>query len=238
MKRILYFMLVFILAITLLGSTVAFAEEIAEDTATTDETTVDNAGVEIPETEKEVADPTFFTRLYEAFTSNKTDIFTLGGSAALFVLSLILRKDFGSASKNVVDGIARVLSKTDISNEKQDAIVGGLNEMVDGYNEIKTQSGIVQEKMLEFGEQITTIYEANCSLEKKIDDVFHVILSLMDTEITQNAEVMEVLSSVYANHHALPDGIKNFVQLKRTENAQLVQKAAVLVHNEGGTAHE
>lgn len=235
MKRILYFILVFMLSIMLIGSTVAFAEETVDETVATDETVVEDVASEATKSE---ADPTFFTRLYEAFTTNKSDIFTLGGSAVLFVLSLILRKDFGSSSKKVVESIAHVLSKTDISNEKQDAIVGGLNEMVDGYNEIKEQSGAVQRKISEFGDQIATIYEANCSLEKKIDDVFHVIISLMDTEIAQNAEVMEVLSSVYANNKALPQGIKDFVHLKRTENAKLVQEATALVHNEGGTAHE
>lgn len=232
MKKIFYTLLVFLLIFTCVGSTVSFAEEAAEDTVIIEDDAVK------PPSEPE-AEPNIFTRLYEAFTSNKTDIFTIGGSAILLVLSLILRKDVGATSKNVVDGIARVLSKTDVSNEKQDAIVGGLNEMVDGYNEIKSQSEAVKKEIDRFGTQINDIIKSNESLEVKVDHFFTIIVSLMDKEILQNAEVMEVLSSVYANNQALPQGIKDFVALKRTENAKLVQEASVLVHkDEGGNNND
>ena len=235
MKRIFYSLMMLVVIFSIVGSTVAFAEEtVIEGTTSESDSVSENV-----DTATEVeADPTIFTRLYEAFTTNKTDVFTLGGSAVLLVISLILRKDLGSSSKNIVDGIARMLSKTDLSNEKQDAIVGGLNEMVDGYNDIKKHSAEVKDEMTRFASQITSIKESNISLEKKIDNFFNVIVILMDTGITQNAEVMEVLSSVYANNNLLPKGIKDFVALKRTENAKLVREAALIVHKEEGVANE
>jgi hypothetical protein len=243
MKRIIYILWAFILMFALCG-VVSSAEEASVDEApeVVDDETVEVAPpVEetVIETPAEDEHETVFTRLYEWFTESKTDVFTLGGSAVLFALSLILKRDMGSTAKKTIDGISRVLSKADVSDEKQNAIVGGLNEMVDGYNEIKNQSEEVKICIAEVTSQIATVTQSNASLEAKIDNVFNVILSLMDKEIMQNAEVMEVLSSVYANNKALPQGIKDFVALKRSENAKLVQEAAILVHkDEGGTVNE
>lgn len=223
MKRIIYFLLVFAVLVSFLCNVVAFASEVEETPTET---------VEVPETP--VEEPDLFTRLYEAFADNKSDVFTLGGSAVLFVLSIILKKDLGNTSKHIVDNIARVLAKTDISDEKQNAIVGGLNEMVDGYNEIKEQSAEVKAQMQDVANQIDKITVSNASLETKIDEVFNVIISLMDKEILQNSEVMEVLTAVYSNNSAVPKGIKDFIALKRTENVKLTSEATALVHKEEG----
>ena len=225
MKRILYILLVLTVAFSILGSTVAYASGAAEEVES-----------EAPETDaKEV---NLFTRLYEAFVDNKTDIFTLGGSAVLFVISLLLKKDVGATSKSIVDNIARVLSKADVSDAKQTAIVNGLNAMVDDYNEMKNQSGTIQEKLSDFAADIERITGSNRALEAKINDVFSVMLSLMNTEISQNNEVMELLASVYTNNGALPQGTKDFVTLLRTENAKLVQDASELIRASEGASGE
>jgi hypothetical protein len=104
--------------------------------------------------------------------------------------------------------------------------------MVDGYNDIKKKSEAVEKTVTDFANDMRIITESNKSLEAKIDNFFDVITQLMDKEIQQNAEVMDVLASVYTNYDALPKGIKDFVSLKRTENAKLVQEATVLVHKE------
>ena len=234
MKRIVYFLLIFTLIFTLIGTVVASAEEVVEDVQTevVPDTTTET---EVAEEEEKA---TLFTRLYEAFVNNKTDVFTLSGSGILLIISLILKKDLGSSSKKVVENVAKVLSKTDISDEKQNAIIGGLNEMVDGYNELKAQSGEIKETISAFANQVDTITQSNAALETKIDEVFAVIINLMDKEIAQNGEVMDVLSSVYTNNKALSQGVKDYVALKRAENAKIMQEAAILVHKDEGVANE
>ena len=220
MKRIFYILLAFAVCFCLFGSTVALAAEATE------------APEEVTSEAEEDSDANFFSRMYEAFVDNKTDIFTVSGSLLLFGISMLLKKDVGSTSKHIVDNIATVLSKADISDSKQTAIVNGLNEMVDGYNEIKEKSEAVEKTVTNFAKDMRAIIESNESLEAKIDNFFTVITQLMDKEILQNAEVMEVLASVYVNNDALPKGIKDFVSLKRTENAKLVQEATELVHKD------
>jgi hypothetical protein len=224
MKKILYLLLAVILAICLVLPTNAYASENEEA-----EGAVNYAPSEAQPVETE--EPDIFTRLYEAFCENKSDIFTIGGSAALFVLSILLKKDLGSTSKNIVSNIAHVLAKSDIAEEKQTAIVDGLNEMVDGYNEIKDQSRKVGERVRDAVEQIERITTSQAHLETKIDGVFNALIALIDKGILQNAEIMDVLSSVYVNNDALPKGIKDYVALKRAANAKLVQEAAHIVQN-------
>lgn len=263
MKRIIYIIVTLIVAFSLFGSVVSFADEIIEGGETPP--SVEEVPEETPEAEPEVVpevepevdpevdptpevdpeeEPDIFTRLYEAFMGNKTELFTLLGSGVLFVLSMILKKDLGASSAKMVEGITKVLSKTDISDEKQTAIVGGLNQMVDGYNEIKTESAEMKEKlegvcstiredMQGFADEIKTVVESNAALESKIENLFNVVITLMDKEITQNAEVMEVMSAVYENNPVIPQGVKAYVALKRIENAKVVVEAGEIIHKDG-----
>lgn len=237
-------------------------EEIGDETPSAEETTPDEIvpeppveqTPEIPEEETEV---NFFTRLYEAYLNNKGELFTLLGSGALFVLSMILKKDLGTVAKKIIEGLTKVLSKSDVSEEKQTAIIGGLNEMVDGYNEIREQTAEMKTEIVEVGsrikkdmdnlcgqfkeeiggfcDQIKGVVESNASLDSKVEKLFGIVISLMDKEIAQNAEVMEVLTSVYENNEALPQGVKNYVALKHAENAKLVAEASDIIHPTGGT---
>lgn len=227
MKKVFYILLICVFMIALLCPVTVSAE----DTPNTSSEAVEAA----PEGEE---NPTIFSRIYEAFTDNKSDIYTIAGSIGLLIVSLILKKDVGASSKTIVGNIANVLAKTDLSTERQEKIVGGLNEMIDGYEEIKKHSDAVTEKMSEFAAAISNIEQSNKAVEDKLAEAVNLIISLLDKEILQNAEVMEVLASVYSGNKVLPQGIKDFVSLKRTENAQLVKEAEALIHpsSEGGEA--
>lgn len=247
MKRIVYIVTVFIICLMLLCPMAAYAEEAAIETELTD-TNVEvlptpEGQFPAPPTEEETSaeekeeSPNLFTRLYEAFMGSKTDIFTLLGSGVLLVLSLILKKDMGASSKEIIKSVSNVLSKTDISAERQEAIVGGLNEMIDGYEEIKKQSDYVKNKISEYGDLVTRIEESNAESSKKLEALLNVVITLIDKEILQNEEVMEVLSTVYVNNNALPQGVKDYVVLKRAENAKLVKEATEISNTvtvEGG----
>jgi hypothetical protein len=234
MKRILYFITVLTLIAMLFCPIVVSAEELTEEP--TEEVVTETPEEVVPEevvpevTEEE---PNIFTRLYEAFLGNKTDIYTIGGSLVLLVLSLILRKDLGNSSKSLVSSIATVLSKTDLSAERQEAIVGGLNEMIDGYEDIKKQSDYVKEKMSEFVEVINEVSKSNAGLETKLADTYNGVVTLIEKLVLQNAEIMDVLDSVYVNNRALSQGVKDFVALKHSENGKLVQETISFIHKDG-----
>ena len=239
MKRILYFITVLTLIAMLFCPIVVSAEELTEEP--TEEVVTEEVVTETPEevvpeevvpevTEEE---PNIFTRLYEAFLGNKTDIYTIGGSLVLLVLSLILRKDLGNSSKSLVNSITTVLSKTDLSAERQEAIVGGLNEMIDGYEDIKKQSDYVKEKMSKFVEVINEVSKSNAGLETKLADTYKGVVNLIEKLVLQNAEIMDVLDSVYVNNRALSQGVKDFVALKHSENGKLVQETIALIHKDG-----
>jgi hypothetical protein len=104
--------------------------------------------------------------------------------------------------------------------------------MVDSYDAIKKQSGEIVCAFSEFQAQIDEIKGSNKSLEDAIAKISDTIVKLMDTEITQNAEVMDVISSIYLNVNSLPQGVKNYVMQKRTENAKLVDEAHQLLKDE------
>lgn len=237
MKRIIYIMTLFMLCFMLMCPLSISAEEGVEASDETLETG-ESVGVDTDvdsvtnETTEAPENANLFTRLYEAFTNNRSEIFTLGGSGILFVLSMLLKKDFGASSKALSSTLSTMLSKTDMSAERQEAIVGGLNEMIDGYEQIKEQSDYVREKMSEFNESVKAVVDSNKEFETKITAMFELVMNLIDKEIIQNAEVMEVLSTVYTNNGAIPKGIKDFIALKRSENAKIVQEAATICHTE------
>ena len=248
MKRRIYILTIFVLCILMIANLSVSAEEgttvpeetldiieTEENTETVPEeipteTVTEDTNAEIAPEETETTN--IFTRLYEAFTSNRNDIFTLGGSGILLVLSIILKKDLGASSKSLSNTISSVLKKTDMSVERQSAIVNGLNQMIDGYEDIKAQSDYIREKMSEFDESVKSVVNSNLEFESKMMAMFETVMNLIDKEILQNAEVMEVLSTVYSNNGAIPKGIKDFIAIKRSENAKIVQEAATLCHQE------
>lgn len=234
MKRIIYILLTLVITLSLALPVVAYASEPTEEGETPS-----SSEVIMPD---ETVDVDVFTRLYEAFIGNKTDVFTLLGSGVLLVLSIILKKDLGAVATKIIDNIAKVLSKSDVTEQKQSAIIDGLNEMVDGYNEIREKSATMQEDiknvsdlikgdMERISKEFTEVVSSNVELDAKIDKLFSIVISLMDKEIAQNAEVMDVLTSVYENNDALPQGIKNYVALKHAENAKIVVEASSLIHS-------
>lgn len=226
MKKILYIMISVMLVFVLACPIVSSAEgDLPEEVVPEAEISV------TVETEAET-EPNIFTRLYEAVTDNKTDIFTILSGGILFALSLILKKDVKSVANSTISGIGKVLAKTDLTEERQNAIVEGLNGMVDSYDAIKKQSGEIVSAFSDFQAQIDEIKGSNKSLEDAIAKISDTIVKLMDTEIMQNAEVMDVISSIYLNVNSLPQGVKNYVMQKRAENAKLVDEAHHLLKDE------
>ena len=237
MKRIIYILLTLVITLSLALPVVAYASEPAEEGEPPS-----SSEVIMPD---ETVDVDVFTRLYEAFIGNKTEVFSLLGSGILLVLSIILKKDLGAVSNKIIDNIAKVLSKSDVTEENQSAIINGLNEMVDGYNEIREKSAtmqsdikyvsdLIKDDMERISKEFTEVVSSNADLDAKIDKLFSIVISLMDKEIAQNAEVMDVLTSVYENNDALPQGIKDYVALKHAENAKIVVEASSLIHSNEG----
>ena len=110
MKRIIYIFITLMIAFSLVCPVVAYASETeeggtmppSEETVTTtegEETLPEETPEQVPEAPEEEAEVNFFTRLYEAYLNNKSELFTLLGSGVLFVLSMILKKDLGAVAK-------------------------------------------------------------------------------------------------------------------------------------------
>ena len=151
MKRIIYIFITLIITLSFVLPVVAYASE------HTEEGEIPSSVEEVPEQNPEnTEDINIFTRLYEAFVGNRTEVFSLLGSGVLLVLSIILKKDLGAVSNRIIDNIAKVLSKSDVSEKKQSAIIDGLNEMVDGYNEIREKTELMQIDLQKVGERITS----------------------------------------------------------------------------------
>ena len=216
MKRIIYIVTIFTLLFIMVFPLSISAEEIDTEYGYENEEKEENEYSNI------------FDRVYEAFCENRNDVFTLGGSAILLILTFILKKQVSSSSKTIVNGIENVLKDSGISTERQEAIVSGLNEMIDGYEEIKGQTEYVKGKIEEFKSAVERVESSNSAVDAKLAEMFTTLSELIVKEMRQNTELMEVLSTVYTNNEAIPQGIKDFVSLMRTENVKLVQEASEL----------
>lgn len=236
MKRIVYIITVFTLLMMFICPLSISAEELDAEQITEVELPAEEVVSSEAETEAEESDVNIFTRLYEAFSNNRSEVFTLGGSTILLVLSIILKKELGTSSKAIVNGISSVLKNSDVSAERQEAIVGGLNEMIDGYEEIKGQTEYVKNKIEEFKSAVERVESSNSAVDTKLTEMFTILTELIVKEMRQNTELMEVLSTVYTNNEAIPQGIKDFVSLMRTENVKLVQEASDLTTTAKETA--
>ena len=246
MKRIIYIIAVLSMILVFAFPLSISAEEIdteqpsdaiiTEDVAANEEILSGEDVIEeiVLEAVEEEPEHNIFTRLYEAFCEYKTEVFTLGSGGILLILSIIIKKSLNG-------GLASVLAKSDLSRERQEAMIVGLNEMIDGYNEIKEQSAYVKAKIASFEAAVERVETTNNTVDTKLAEMFATLTELMVKEMRQNTELMEVLSTVYTNNEAIPQGIKDFVSLMRTENVKLVQEASELTAptkegTEGGEA--
>lgn len=230
--------------------------EIIEKATETTESVTDDEATVTPESEhienenvadivdSEVKKSNVFTRIYEFVTTNKTDIFSITGSIALLVFGFITKKGSVANVANVKSMIASVQSENSDINKVQNAIVNALNQMIEGYDNINNICTSMFEKYKEIFDVFLEIRESNGELSEDLKKSYRelaeqlnaansTIKNLLEKEMTQNSNIMQVLTSVYTNSKALPQGVKDLVQLKYSDNLKLIAEEKEIVSNSG-----
>ena len=212
MKKIIYLIMCICLMLSIFCVSCFATNEPTE----TDETVTEEVGAE--ETD-------IFSRIYEFWQSNEAEIITVASSAVLIVLNVFLR-----------------LSNKALDKGQTNAI-GGINQLIEGFNVMDTDLATIKAEFVslvgalkDVVEQIGELKASDTSFAEKIAETNSIIQGLVEKELLQNTALMEVLSSVYVNSNALPQGVKDLVVLKRTENMRIVEEANEIAHpTSGGT---
>lgn len=227
MKKRIFCILMCICLILSVFSISCFATD--EDVADVPITEESENGTESPVADEETA-PDVFTRIYEFWEAHEAEIITVASSVVLIILNILSR-----------------ISNNTLSKSQNDTI-GGVNQLIEGYNTfsdafekirvdfaevVKTTKQINSHLMNAMNEVVATIAElksSDASFADKITQTNAVIQELVEKEMLQNNALMEVLSSVYVNSKALPQGVKDLVVMKRTENMRIVEEANEIAH--------
>ena len=183
-----------------------------------------------------------FTRIYEFVTNNKTDIFSVTGSLALLVFGFITKKGSSTNAASVKAMLTSVKGENAEINKNQNAIVNGLNQLIEGYDNINNLCTSMFEKYKEMFNVFLKMRESNSELSEDLKKSYNelaeqllasssTLKNLLEKEMTQNSNIMQVLTSVYTNSKALPQGVKDLVQLKYSDNLKLVAEEKEIVSN-------
>lgn len=193
-KRILLILTCMIFVIMLCASPLTcFAEEIvSEDTPLENVSDEDSdADGELPETEvvPDEPQPTLFSRVWEYCSTNKTEMLGLAGDAGIFALAIFVKLRNDKRTKLLLSDMKVVKGDTSGTVRSQDQVVGAVNTMIGGYDEMRTA------------------YEKYESVE---DDRNKLVGAVM----VQNTAILEILATVYVNNKNLPQGVKDLIVLK------------------------
>lgn len=226
MKKIILFVSILCLMLTFFSVSVfAEGEEIVTEETVTEEPAVDETETDETETSANV-----FTRIYEFWLAHEAEIITAASSVVLIVLNVLTGK-----------------SNKALNNAQTDTI-GGVNRLIDAYEDIKVGFGGVtkafdemkkdSDKLFkELSSAITTITETftkltetDVELAAKLKKSNDVVAALVEMEMLQNNALMDVLSSVYVNANGIPQGVRDLVTLKRAENIRIASEAHEIAH--------
>ena len=142
----------------------------------------------IEETEGETYN-TIFTRLWEYVNEHKTTIVAAAGDIAIIVYAIATKISTKKDNTLIKQVVSSIKGDTETTNDSQTSVVGAVNNMIDGYNSLKT----TYEK---YGET-----EADRN-------------RIIGTLVVQNAAMLEMLVAVHVNNKNLPQGVKDLVTLK------------------------
>ena len=142
-------------------------------------------------------DPTFFDRIWEWVSDNKTESLTVISDIILVVFLIVQRV---KQKKKLVDLGSDILTvKNDVSSTatSQQSVVGVTNELIAGYNK--------------FEKAINNFDETENERYKTVLAAF-----------AYSKAILEVLTTVYANSKNIPQGVKDLVNLKYADALKLV----------------
>ncbi len=168
-------------------------EEIsAEDTVEIEESAPEDAPADAPVVETpapSITQHTIFTRVWEYCVTNKTEVLGLAGDAVIFMLAIFVKLRNDKRTKHIESDLKVVKGDASGTAQSQTSVVGAVNHMIDGYNEMRQS------------------YEKYELIE---DDRNKLVGAVM----VQNTAILEILSTVYLNNKNMPQGVKDLVMLK------------------------
>ncbi len=166
MKRIL-FLLITVTVLMLMTSVTCFATEVAD----------------APEQH------TVFTRVWEYVLRYKTELLTAAGDGLILIGLLITRKIFKNKTNDISQDLKAVKSDASGTKQQQSSVVGAINGLIDGYNEMR---------------------QSYNQYENTEDDRNKLVGAL----VIQNTAILEMMHTIYANSRNVPQGVKDIITLK------------------------
>ena len=180
MKKILFALTISLCLMLCVSPLPCFAEKATEESSYTET---------LPVQTETTDTPTIVSRVWEYVTENKTEMLGLAGDGLILVLCFVMRHVFKKSTKNIAADLSIVKGDAAGTATAQTAVVGAVNHMIDGYNDMRNS------------------YEKYQTVE---DDRNKLVGAVM----VQNTAILDILLSVYVNSKNLPQGVKDLVTLK------------------------
>jgi hypothetical protein len=149
----------------------------------------------IEEITEEIVEADLFTRLWEYVETYKTEVLGVAGDVILFVILYIFKSLVSKADKSTREVVAAVREKVDATFNKQEGVVGVVNEMIDSYNELSRKYVDMKQSYDDYG---------------KLEDDRN---KLVGTLVAYTSAILEMMVAVYPNSKNLPQGVKDRVNL-------------------------
>lgn len=130
----------------------------------------------------EMPNHTLLSRTWEFVSTYQEQIISIAGFTSVLLTALISN---GNRKKNLKD----IKANTSIVSASQNGVVGAVNTMIEGYNQLKES------------------YE-------KYENVEDARNRLVGAVMVQNAVILDILQTVYVNNKNLPQGTKDLVNIK------------------------
>lgn len=132
---------------------------------------------------------TIFTRVYEYFIENKTEMLGIAGDVFIFILAIFVKLKNDKKTKTIAADLKIVKGDASGTALAQTSVVGAVNGMIDSYNGMR---------------------QAYEKYENTEDDRNRLVGAVM----VQNTALLEILQTVYVNNKNLPQGTKDLVNQK------------------------
>ena len=148
---------------------------------------------------------TLWTRCLEFFYRYSAEIFSILGTAVLFIYSVVARIRSGKSDRSLSSTVNQAKAFAEQTATRQGPVIAAVNEMIEGYNAIKQD------------------YDARSAAE---DERNRAVAAVM----AQNTAIIEILQTVYANSKNLPQGVKDIVNLKYANCLKTLSSEEALAH--------
>jgi hypothetical protein len=130
-----------------------------------------------------------FSRAWEFYNENKTEVLSLAGNAAVFLLTFFARRSSGLQMEKITSDLKIVKADAGGTASSQSSVVSAMNGLIGGYN------------------QMHESYEKYGQTESDRN-------KLIGAVMVQNTAILDILSTVYVNSKNMPQGVKDLVNLK------------------------